>query len=395
MANDRLPLQGIRVVEFVHVIMGPSCGLVLADLGADVIKVEPLDGDHTRKLTVSGAGFFPTFNRNKKSIAVDLKSEEGKEIIAKLIRSADVVTENFRPGAMDKLGFGYEQLKQAQPQLIYCSLKGFLAGPYENRAGLDETAQMMGGLAYMTGPVGRPLRAGASVNDVMGGMFAAIAILSAFIERGSTGRGQHVKSALFENCAFLMGQHMTEGFMTGKPVVPMPDRIRAWAVYDTFKASDGEMVFVGVVTDTQWKIFCDAFDLQDLLADPSLKTNPQRVEARPRVIPIVTALFAKMTKAELLAKCEKLGLPFAPITRPEDLFHDPHLIASGGLADITLMNGIKTQVPIMPIEMDGRRFSTRLDLPKVGEHTRELLTSLGYAPQDIERLIASGTARAA
>ncbi len=395
MANDRLPLQGIRVVEFVHVIMGPSCGLVLADLGADVIKVEPLDGDHTRKLTVSGAGFFPTFNRNKKSIAVDLKSEEGKEIIAKLIRSADVVTENFRPGAMDKLGFGYEQLKQAQPQLIYCSLKGFLAGPYENRAGLDETAQMMGGLAYMTGPVGRPLRAGASVNDVMGGMFAAIAILSAFIERGSTGRGQHVKSALFENCAFLMGQHMTEGFMTGKAVVPMPDRIRAWAVYDTFKASDGEMVFVGVVTDTQWKIFCDAFDLQDLLADPSLKTNPQRVEARPRVIPIVTALFAKMTKAELLAKCEKLGLPFAPITRPEDLFHDPHLIASGGLADITLMNGIKTQVPIMPIEMDGRRFSTRLDLPKVGEHTRELLTSLGYAPQDIERLIASGTARAA
>ena len=395
MANDRLPLQGIRVVEFVHVIMGPSCGLVLADLGADVIKVEPLDGDHTRKLTVSGAGFFPTFNRNKKSIAVDLKSEEGKEIIAKLIRSADVVTENFRPGAMDKLGFGYEQLKQAQPQLIYCSLKGFLAGPYENRAGLDETAQMMGGLAYMTGPVGRPLRAGASVNDVMGGMFAAIAILSAFIERGSTGRGQHVKSALFENCAFLMGQHMTEGFMTGKPVVPMPDRIRAWAVYDTFKASDGEMVFVGVVTDTQGKIFCDAFDLQDLLADPSLKTNPQRVEARPRVIPIVTALFAKMTKAELLAKCEKLGLPFAPITRPEDLFHDPHLIASGGLADITLMNGIKTQVPIMPIEMDGRRFATRLDLPKVGEHTRELLTSLGYAPQDIERLIASGTARAA
>ncbi len=395
MANDRLPLQGIRVVEFVHVIMGPSCGLVLADLGAEVIKVEPLDGDHTRKLTVSGAGFFPTFNRNKKSIAVDLKSEEGKEIIAKLIRSADVVTENFRPGAMDKLGFGYEQLKQAQPQLIYCSLKGFLAGPYENRAGLDETAQMMGGLAYMTGPVGRPLRAGASVNDVMGGMFAAIAILSAFIERGSTGRGQHVKSALFENCAFLMGQHMTEGFMTGKPVVPMPDRIRAWAVYDTFKASDGEMVFVGVVTDTQWKIFCDAFDLQDLLADPSLKTNPQRVEARPRVIPIVTALFAKMTKAELLAKCEKLGLPFAPITRPEDLFHDPHLIASGGLADITLMNGIKTQVPIMPIEMDGRRFATRLDLPKVGEHTRELLTSLGYAPQDIERLIASGTARAA
>ena len=393
MANDKLPLAGIRVVEFVHVIMGPSCGLVLADLGAEVIKVEPIDGDHTRKLTASGAGFFPTFNRNKKSIAVDLKSVEGKEIILKLIGSADVVSENFRPGAMDKLGFGYEQLKTIRPALIYCSLKGFLAGPYENRAGLDETAQMMGGLAYMTGPVGRPLRAGASVNDVMGGMFAAIAILSAVIERGSTGRGQYVKSALFENCAFLMGQHMTEGFMTGKPVVPMPDRIRAWAVYDTFRTSDGELVFVGVVTDTQWKIFCDAFGLVDLLADPSLKTNPQRVEARPRIIPIVTAIFAKMTKAEVLAKCEKLGLPFAPITRPEDLFDDPHLKASGGLADITLMNGIKTQVPIMPIEMDGRRFSTRLDLPKVGEHTREILEGLGYSQQDIARLVASGTAR--
>ena len=396
MAQDKkLPLEGIRVVEFVHVIMGPSCGLVLADLGADVIKVEPLDGDHTRKLTASGAGFFPTFNRNKKSIAVDLKSAQGREVIAKLIGSADVVSENFRPGAMDKLGFGYEQLKKIKPELIYCSLKGFLAGPYENRAGLDETAQMMGGLAYMTGPVGRPLRAGASVNDVMGGMFAAIAILAAVVERATTGRGQYVKSALFENCAFLMGQHMTEGFMTGKPVVPMPDRIRAWAVYDTFKTSDGEMVFVGVVTDTQWKIFCDAFGLAELFADPSLKTNPQRVEARPRVIPIVTALFAKMTKQELLDKCERLGLPYAPITRPEDLFNDPHLIASGGLADITLMNGVKTQVPIMPIEMDGRRFRTRLDLPKVGEHTRELLADIGYSPQEIEGLLANGTARAA
>ncbi len=396
MAKDgRLPLEGIRVVEVVHVVMGPTCGLVLADLGAEVIKVEPLDGDHTRKLTASGAGFFPTYNRNKKSLAVDLKSDAGREIVLKLIDSADVVTENFRPGAMDKLGFGYQQLKKMKPELIYCSLKGFLAGPYENRAGLDETAQMMGGLAYMTGPVGRPLRAGASVNDIMGGMFAVIAILAAIIERRTTGRGQYVKSALFENCAFLVGQHMTEGFMTGQPVVPMPDRIRAWAVYDTFRTSDGEMVFVGVVTDTQWKIFCEAFGLHELLADDDLKTNPQRVVARPRVIPIVTALFANMTKAELLAKCEKLGLPFAPITRPEDLFEDPHLKASGGLTDITLMNGTKTQVPILPVEMDGRRFRTRLDLPKVGEHTREMLADLGYSAQQIDKLVADGVAHAA
>ncbi|HKA46168.1 MAG TPA: CaiB/BaiF CoA-transferase family protein [Burkholderiales bacterium] len=386
--STALPLEGIRVVEFVHVVMGPTCGLVLADLGAEVIKVEPLDGDHTRKLTASGAGFFPTFNRNKKSIAVDLKSTAGRDIVLRLVRSADVLTENFRPGAMEKLGFGHDALKKEKPELIYCSLKGFLAGPYEHRAGLDETAQMMGGLAYMTGPRGRPLRAGASVNDIMGGMFAAIAILAAVVERRATGRGQYVKSALFENCAFLVGQHMTEGFMTGKPVVPMPDRIRAWAIYDTFKTSDGEMVFVGVVTDTQWKIFCEAFGLRELLADPALKTNPQRVEERPRILPIVTALFAGMTKLELLAKCEALGLPFAPITKPEDLFEDPHLKSSGGLADITLMNGTRTQVPILPIEMDGRRFRTRLDLPRVGEHTRELLAGLGYGREAIAGLIA-------
>ena len=385
--DTRLPLQGIRVVEFCHVVMGPTCGLVLADLGAEVIKIEPLDGDHTRKLTASGAGFFPTYNRNKKSLAIDLRSEEGRKIVLDLIRTADALTENFRPGAMDKLGFGYEAIKKIKPDLVYCSLKGFLAGPYEHRAGLDETAQMMGGLAYMTGPKGRPLRAGASVNDVMGGMFAAIAILAAVIERKTTGAGQYVQSALFENCAFLMGQHMLEGFMTGKPVVPMPDRIRAWAIYDTFQTSDGEQVFVGVVTDTQWKIFCEAFDRRDLLDDPILKTNSQRVEARPRIVPIVRELFGGMTKSELLAKCETLGLPFAPITKPEDLFDDPHLRQSGGLADVTLMNGVKTQVPILPLEMNGRRFRTRLDLPAVGSHTSELLSELGYSATQTRELI--------
>ena len=389
-----LPLSNIRVVEFCHVVMGPTFGLVLADLGAEVIKIEPLDGDHTRKLTASGAGFFPTYNRNKKSLAVDLKSDAGRGIVLDLIKSADVVTENFRPGAMDKLGFGYEALRKVKSDLIYCSLKGFLPGPYEHRAGLDETAQMMGGLAYMTGGRERPLRAGASVNDVMGGMFGAIAILAAIRERGETGRGQHVKSALYENCAFLMGQHMMEGFMTGKPVAPMPDRIRAWAVYDTFRTADGEQVFVGVVTDTQWKIFCEAFGLKELLADPSLTTNPQRVEARPRIIPIVTKIFGAMTKQQVLDKCEELGLPYAPIARPEDLFDDPHLKASGGLAELTLLNGIKTRVPALPIEMDGKRFGTRFDLAQVGAHTREVLAGLGYTGAEIGRLVDQGVVRA-
>ena len=393
--TPRLPLAGMRVVEFVHVVMGPSCGLVLADLGAEVIKVEPLDGDHTRKLTASGAGFFPTFNRNKKSFAVDLKSEAGREIVLKLIARADVVTENFRPGAMDKLGFGEQALRTLNPGLIYCSLKGFLPGPYEHRTGLDEVVQMMGGLAYMTGGRYGPLRAGASVNDVMGGMFGAIAILAAVHQRGKTGKGQYVQSALFENNAFLVAQHMMEGQATGRPVSPMPDRVRAWALYDNFKTCDGELVFVGVVTDTQWKVFCEAFDLGNLLADPALKTNPQRVEARPRILPIVTALFERMSKRELMSKCEALGLPFAPIAKPEDLFDDPHLNASSGLTPVTLANGTKTKVPGLPVEMDGARFGTRLDIPGVGEHTRAVLADLGYSGDEIEEFVRQRIVRAA
>jgi len=382
-----LPLAGTRVAEFCHVVMGPTCGLVLADLGAEVIKVEPLEGDHTRKLVASGAGFFPTYNRNKKSFAVDLKSPEGREAVLKLVAGADVLIENFRPGAMDKLGFGYDALRKLKPELIYCSMKGFLAGPYQHRTGLDEVVQMMGGLAYMTGGRHGPLRAGASVNDVMGGMFGAIAILAALHQRAGTGKGQYVQSALFENNAFLVAQHMMEGLASGKPVPPMPDRIRAWAIYDNFRTRDGELVFVGVVTDTQWKIFCDAFSLAGLLADPALVTNPQRVEARPRILPVVTEIFAKMTKQELMDRCEALGLPFAPIAKPDDLFDDPHLNASGGLTPITLPDGRKTKVPNLPIEMDGMRFGTRLDLPRVGEHTRELLLSLGYAEDEVAALV--------
>ncbi len=391
--SHALPFADLRVVEFVHMVMGPTCGLVLGDMGAEVIKIEPLEGDHTRKLTASGAGFFPAYNRNKKSLAVDLKSARGKEIVHRLVAKADVVTENFRPGAMASLGFGYEALSKENPGLVYCSHKGFLRGPYAHRTALDEMAQMMGGLAYMTGPKGRPLRAGASVNDVMGGVFGAVAVMGALYQRKATGRGQYVESALYENNVFLMAQHMMESLATGRPAVPMPERVRAWAVYDTFTTVEGEQVFVGVVTDTQWKVFCEAFDLPQFLADPSLATNPQRVEQRGKTIPVITELFSRMSKADLMARFEALGLPFAPIARPEDLFDDPHLNASGGLAPITLPDGTATKVPILPIEMDGHRLGVRLDLPKVGEHTREVLESIGYDAREIDELNAAKVIR--
>jgi crotonobetainyl-CoA:carnitine CoA-transferase CaiB-like acyl-CoA transferase len=391
MDDTALPLAGIRVVEFVHMIMGPSAGLILGDLGAEVIKIEPLpQGDNTRRLSGTGIGFFQTYNRNKKSFGVDLKSAAGREIVLELIKSADILTENFRPGAMDKLGFGYAALKAINPGLIYCSHKGFLGGPYEHRPALDEVVQMMGGLAYMTGPPGRPLRAGASVNDVMGGMFAVIGALAALLQRQRSARGQEIKSALFENCVFLVGQHMAQYAMSGVAARPMPERLSAWAIYDVFITQDEQQIFIGVVTDTQWQKFCEAFDQPAWFADDALRTNNQRVAVRDWLVPAAGAVFGRHTKAELIEICERTGLPYAPITRPEELFDDPHLRASGALVPTRTPDGIDTVLPALPLEMDGHRFGARLDVPRFAEHTRPLLAELGYGEADIARLVADG-----
>ncbi|MBV9754998.1 MAG: CoA transferase [Hyphomicrobiales bacterium] len=384
-------LSGIRVVEFSHMVMGPSCGLVLGDLGAEVIKVEPFpQGDNTRRLVGAGAGFFAAFNRNKKSLVLNLKSEKGLALAKRLIARADVVTENFRPGGLEALGLGYEALTAENPGLIYCSLKGFLSGPYENRAALDEVVQMMGGLAYMTGPPGRPLRAGTSVNDIMGGMFAAIGILAALHERARTGKGQIVRSALFENNVFLVAQHMAQFAVTGKPAPPMPARLTAWGIYDVFDTKDGEQIFLGVVTDTQWAIFCRVFELPELFADASLSTNVQRVSARDRLLPILKKLFLRFTRDEIVDAFEKARLPFAPITKPEDLFEDPHLATPGAMIDVTTQNGGTIEIPALPLEMAGRRLGRRLDVPRLGEHSEEIAAELGYERELIGELVAEG-----
>ena len=395
MATNSLPYAGIRVVEFTHMVMGPTCGMVLADLGAEVIKVEPIAGDKTRKLLGSGAGFFPMFNRNKKSIALDLQSAEGREIAFKLVATADIVSENFKPGTMRKLGLDYASLSKLDSRLIYVSHKGFLPGPYDHRTALDEVVQMMGGLAYMTGRGGDPLRAGTSVNDIMGGMFGAIGAMAALAAREKTGKGQEVQSALFENNVFLVAQHMMQFAVTGKPAAPMPSRISAWAVYDVFTVKDGEQIFLAVVSDTQWAIFCDAFGYADLKADTRLATNNDRVMARDWMVPMLRERMAEKSAADLSAVFEKNGLPFAPITRPEQLFSDAHLNQTGGLAPINLPDGRAVQTVLLPLTLDDERPGVRLNPPRLGEHSAELLRELGYDAAQIEsmsrqKIIAGG-----
>jgi crotonobetainyl-CoA:carnitine CoA-transferase CaiB-like acyl-CoA transferase len=378
MSNDkRLPLDGVRVIEFTHMVMGPTCGMILADLGAEVIKVEPPAGDKTRKLPGLGIGFFRSFNRNKKSVVLDINTPEGHETAVELIGTCDVMLENFRPSLMTKLGLDYDTLSKKYPSLIYVSHKGFLPGPYEKRLALDEVVQMMGGLAYMTGPVGRPLRAGSSVNDIMGGMFGAIGVLAALHERERTGLGQEVQSALFENCVFLSAQHIQQYEMTHEPPPPMPARVSSWSVYDVFTLAGGEQLFIGAVSDKQFVTLCEVLGHADLAAEPRFASNASRVAARPELLACLADILKDHHADALALKLEAAGVPYAPIVRPDQLLEDPHLKASGGLAPMQTDDGGTTDVVLLPLTMGGRRLGVRQALARIGEHTQEILARLG------------------
>jgi formyl-CoA transferase len=371
-----LPLDGVRVVEFTHMVMGPTCGMILADLGAEVIKIEPPGGDKTRKLPGLGIGFFRSFNRNKKSVVLDITTPEGHAAAVELIGQCDVMLENFRPGLMSQLGLDYDSLAKRYPRLIYVSHKGFLPGPYEKRLALDEVVQMMGGLSYMTGPAGRPLRAGTSVNDIMGGMFGAIGVLAALRERDTTGRGQEVQSALFENCVFLSAQHMQQYSMTHEPPPPMPSRVSAWSVYDVFTLAGGEQLFIGAVSDKQFVTLCDVLECPELAAEPQFASNALRVAVRPELLTRLGEILRDHRADQLSPKLEAAGIPYAPIVRPDQLLDDPHLKASGGLVPMETDDGSMTDVVLLPLLMGGRRPGVRQALAKVGEHTQEILARL-------------------
>ncbi len=370
-------LSHTLVIDCTHAVMGPTASLLLADLGAEVIHIEPPDGDPTRRLKGFGTGYFTFFNRNKKSFAIDLKSDEGKTSFLKLVEKADVLVENFGPGTMDRLGFGYEALSAQNPRLIYCSLKGFLPGPYEKRHAMDEVVQMMGGLAYMTGRPGDPLRAGSSIVDITGGMFGVIGILAALLERQKTGKGKFVQASLFETTAFLMGQHMAYSAISQTPVPPMPARVSAWSIYSIFETADSDRVFIGVISEKHWEKLCQAFGWGDWLSNPRLATNNQRIAERDWFLPALQQRIGQYTKAQIIEKCETAGIPFAPIARPEDLFDDPHLRQGQNLLEVRLPDGRTAPLPNLPLLYGNQRAQKRLDPPGIGEHNEEIQRRLG------------------
>ncbi len=387
-----LPLDGLTVLEFTHTIMGPSCGAVLADLGADVIRVEPApDGDHTRRLSGFASGFYVYFNRNKRAVAIDLKAAAGRAVAAELLGRADVLVENFGPGTMERLHLGWDQVHAINPRLVYCALKGFLPGPYAHRPALDEIAQFMAGLAYMTGPPGQPLRAGASVVDILGGVMGVVGILAALRQRDQDGQGRKVTASLFESAAFLTGQHMAGEAATGEAPPPMPIRRGAWGVYETFACADGNRVFIGITSDPHWRAFCAAFARADLLEDPRFATNNLRVANRDALREIVAGLAVARSAAELAGMLDRAGIPFSPVNTPSDLFHDPQIQARA--LPVQMADGSIARFPALPLAFDDATPGLRRQPPGLGEHTEDVLRALGYDAARIAALRASGAVR--
>jgi crotonobetainyl-CoA:carnitine CoA-transferase CaiB-like acyl-CoA transferase len=377
------PLDGIRVVEMTHMIMGPSCGMFLGMLGAEVIKVEPPAGDKTRHLTGMGSPFFPLFNRGKKSVQLDTASEAGRLALDRLLATADVFVDNFRDESLAKMGADPAVLRGKYPRLILASHKGFLKGPYQERTAMDEVVQMMTGLAYMTGPSGRPLRVGSSANDIMGGLFGAFAVVAAIMERQTTGKGRDLRVGLFENCLLLVAQHMVQFELEGVNPPPMPERTFSWPVYDIFTTADGKQLFVSAVTEGQWATVCDILGLQRLKADPRLQTKMDTINARSWTLPLITEAIAARTFDALVADFEAKGISFSPIAKPGDMFEHPHVMRPGGLATSRLPDGRTFRAPALPFDVDGTMMTGGGDLPAVGQHTDAVLGALGLSAAEI------------
>lgn len=386
-----LPLEGIRVLELGHIVAGPTAGLILADLGADVIKIEDPSrgGDQARKSPM-GASTFYFLNRNKKSFAVNLRQPEGKKLFIKFAAGCDVLLDNYAPGVLERLEVDYDTVSKFNPRIIYCSIHGFLKGPYERRPALDEVAQMMGGIAYMTGLKDQPMRIGASVTDISVATYAVIGILAALLQRNITGRGQRLTSGLFETVVFWVGQHLAHYAMSGEAPLPMPVRKMGarfrWGVFDLFRAADGKQVFIGVTSDRHWEAFCRAFQQTELGSRSDLRDNEARTRARDWLLPRIQEIVGAYGCKEVMNKLNKAEVPYAPVNTPADLYEDPYLTGHPNRL-LPVNAGQKTvRLPALPIESGAFEFSVRRQPPRLGEHTRDVLEELGLSDAEIDRL---------
>jgi crotonobetainyl-CoA:carnitine CoA-transferase CaiB-like acyl-CoA transferase len=389
---SQLPLEGTRVLELGHIVAGPTAGLILADLGADVIKIEdPIRGGDQSRSNPTGLATFYFLNRNKRSFAVNLKEPEGKELFLKFAASADVILDNYAPGVLQRLGVDYDRVSEINPRIIQCSINGFLKGPYARRPALDEVAQMMGGIAFMTGLKDQPMRIGASVTDISVATYAVIGILSALLQRTQTGRGQQLTSGLFETVVFWVGQHMASFACNGEPSVPMPVRRMGtrfrWGVFDLFRAADGKQVFIGITSNRHWETFCREFAQSELGAHPNLQNNEARTRARDWLIPRVQEIVGSYASGELMGKLEKAEVPYAPVNSPADLYDDPYLMGNEHRL-LPVEAGQKTvRLPALPFASEEFDYTVRRQPPRLGEHSREILQELGLSDTDMDRLV--------
>jgi crotonobetainyl-CoA:carnitine CoA-transferase CaiB-like acyl-CoA transferase len=398
--ENRGPLAGLKVIELCHVMAGPACGLMLADLGADVIKVEKIpDGDETRRTVPPTIGAesaaFMMMNRNKRGIAVDLKTEDGKRVLRRLLRDADVVTENYRQGVMERIGFGYEQLKRDNPRLIYCAISGFgRTGPYADRGGFDLIAQGMSGLMSITGegPGRPPVKVGAPVTDITAGILAAMGVLAALHARAQSGEGQMVDTSLFEAGISLTYWQSAIALATGVAPGPMGSAHPLNAPYEAFETKDG-WITLGAANQATWLRLVELLQRPALADDPRFKASSDRIQNRVALAETLAPEFRKRTKAEWLAALEQAKIPAGPVLDVVQMHADPQTIARDMVVEVqhSTLGPVKTLGS--PVKFSRTPGGVRRGAPVFGEHTREVLREHGFSDSEIERMAGCGAVR--